>query len=193
MASTDSTLCSVCQRKPKWKNFEYCGKTCAGKAQTLCTYCRKHPKASGHEFCSRNCATLANNRDRPVKSHSYPQQTIAVDPSHLILQRALPAPPPIKRKKSLTAKLFGAARNSIRKHTEDDDKSQASSPELAQLQTLLQSQLQPYMQAVGNPLIPQTPALMSQRTCIMCKTRPARGEAHFCSKTCRIQALGRAT
>jgi len=98
----------------------------------------------------------------------------------------------MKRKKSFTAKLFEAAKNSIRKHSEEDDKSRASSPELAQLQVLLQSQLQPYTQMVENPATTPAPLLATQRTCIMCRVRPARGEAHFCSKTCRIQALGRA-
>ncbi|KLO05180.1 hypothetical protein SCHPADRAFT_734303 [Schizopora paradoxa] len=192
MTANDPALCAVCQRKPKWKNFEFCGKTCAGRAQTLCSYCRKHPRASGHEFCSRNCASLATNRERPVKSLPNPPQTVAVNPSQLLQNTIPPSPAPMKRKKSFTAKLFEAAKSTIRRHSEGDDTSHTTSPELAQLQALLQSQLQPYVQVVGTPTMAQA-SLASQRSCIMCRMRPARGESHFCSKPCRIQALGRAT
>ncbi|KAK0205004.1 hypothetical protein DFS33DRAFT_1426764 [Desarmillaria ectypa] len=69
MASVQPTpnpqqLCSYCHRKPKFNNFEYCGKTCAKEAKqaansNLCNYCHQKPKFANHEFCGKKCATSA--------------------------------------------------------------------------------------------------------------------------------------
>lgn len=63
-APTPQQLCSYCHRKPKFNNFEYCGKTCAKEAKqtansNLCNYCHQKPKFANHEFCGKKCATSA--------------------------------------------------------------------------------------------------------------------------------------
>ncbi|KAK0469540.1 uncharacterized protein EV420DRAFT_40970 [Desarmillaria tabescens] len=63
-APNPQQLCSYCHRKPKFNNFEYCGKTCAKEAKqaansNLCNYCHQKPKFANHEFCGKKCATSA--------------------------------------------------------------------------------------------------------------------------------------
>ncbi|KAF8808630.1 hypothetical protein BYT27DRAFT_7222792 [Phlegmacium glaucopus] len=54
-----SQLCEYCHQKPKFSNFPYCSKTCAGQAATLCNHCHKKPKFQNFDYCGKKCAAQA--------------------------------------------------------------------------------------------------------------------------------------
>lgn len=67
-------LCDYCHQKPKFGNYNYCGKTCSQQAtgisqtntaartqpqtaSTLCKQCNQKPKFQNFDFCGKNCAS----------------------------------------------------------------------------------------------------------------------------------------
>ncbi|KLO05179.1 hypothetical protein SCHPADRAFT_734247 [Schizopora paradoxa] len=55
----NNTLCDICQQKPKFGNFNFCSKNCAGQAASLCANCHQKPKFGNFEFCGKFCASQA--------------------------------------------------------------------------------------------------------------------------------------
>ncbi|KIJ66838.1 hypothetical protein HYDPIDRAFT_108754 [Hydnomerulius pinastri MD-312] len=55
----DTGLCEFCQRRPKFQNHPYCGRTCATEAAKMCSFCHVKPRYGKHPYCSRTCAGKA--------------------------------------------------------------------------------------------------------------------------------------
>jgi len=55
----DPTKCNYCHRKPRFKNYPQCGKTCRDKASVACLMCRCRPRHGKYHLCGRTCKSLA--------------------------------------------------------------------------------------------------------------------------------------
>jgi len=58
----DGEFCEYCQKKPKFGNYSYCGRTCADAAAKMCHFCHTNPRYGKHPYCSKTCAAGASGQ-----------------------------------------------------------------------------------------------------------------------------------